>query len=668
MYNFNTIKAAVDQQMSVMSQHELFRVDVTKDALWAEYLDSFPPGTNPIFKERTEHDCQCCKQFIRTAGGVVAVINNKLVSIWDINIGGYYQIVADRMSELVKSASIRDIFLSPEKNLGIDRNRQQLNSGEIVTWSHFYHQLPNRFVKPGVDIATQLSYARSNKEVFKRSLDEISTDAIDQVLELIEQNSIYRGEEHLPVVQLLRVRKADYLKLSSKHQDNYCWMASILMGGAAKIKNTVIGTLLVDISDGVPLDRAVASFESKVAPTNYKRPTALITEKMIKKAQDKVQELGIETALHRRYAVAEDITVNNVLFANRDAKKAMNVFDELVDEAPEKLSNLNKVEEVGVATFISNILPKAASIELMVENRHCTNLMSLIAPTEPDSKHIFKWNNNFSWAYAGDLTDSIAERVKRAGGNVDGVLRCSLAWFNYDDLDIHVIEPNKNHIYFSNKRSSTDGTLDVDMNAGGQKSRSAVENIVWTDQSRILEGMYTVYVHNYSARESIDPGFEVEIEFARCVHSFHYNKKVHNGSQVVVAKFEYTKADGIRFIEPMSSTQAPKEVWGINTQKFHKVSMILNSPNHWDGKTTGNKHLFFILDKCTNSGKARGFFNEFLNENLKEHRKVFEVLGSKMKTQESSNQLSGVGFSSTQRNHIFCKVSGSFKRTIKINL
>lgn len=42
---------------------------------------------------------------------------------------------------------------------------------------------------------------------------------------------------------------------------------------------------------------------------------------MIEEAQKKVQELGLMDSLPRRHAALEDITVNNVIFANRDAKK-----------------------------------------------------------------------------------------------------------------------------------------------------------------------------------------------------------------------------------------------------------------------------------------------------------------------------------------------------------
>jgi hypothetical protein len=91
------------------------------------------------------------------------------------------------------------------------------------------------------------------------------------------------------------------------------------------------------------------------------------------------------------------------------------------------------------------------------------------------------------------------------------------------------------------------------------------------------------------------------------------------------------------------------------------------SPNFWDGeKDTGNKHYLFMLNGCTNETSPRGFFNEFLKGELTPHRKVLELVGSKVRADEVPNQLSGLGFSSTQRNHVICRVSGSFTRTLKV--
>ncbi len=381
-----------------------------------------------------------------------------------------------------------------------------------------------------------------------------------------------------------------------------------------------------------------------------------------------MEELGILNSLYRRFAVVEDLTVNNVLFVDRDSKIAMNVFDEMSKEVLVKVDSFSKVEEVSIDKFINDILPQVDCVEVLFENRLVNNLMSLIAPVHPDSKGLFKWANNFSWSYNGEVTDSIKDRVKKAGGRVDGILRCSLSWFNYDDLDIHVIEPKGNHIYYKKAKQvqPSSGVLDVDMNAGGPKSRNAVENIIWTSRSKMQQGKYKLFVNNYAKREDVDVGFDVEIEYEGSIHSFHYPKMVRNKEDVTVAEFHLSLKNGLKFIRSLPSTQASKKVWNIKTQQFQKVSMIMTSPNHWDGNQTGNKHWFFIMADCINPNKTRGFYNEFLHHDLTPHRKVFEVMSSKMMTEQSDKQVSGLGFSSTQRNHLLCKVSGSFSRTIKL--
>ena len=73
-----------------------------------------------------------------------------------------------------------------------------------------------------------------------------------------------------------------------------------------------------------------------------------------------------------------------------------------------------------------------------------------------------------------NIADSIKEKVRAAGGQTEGFLRCSLAWSNYDDLDLHVVEPNNLEIYYSNRIGRSGGKLDVDENAGYGKTRKPV--------------------------------------------------------------------------------------------------------------------------------------------------------------------------------------------------
>src|SRR5262249_24011307 len=138
----------------------------------------------------------------------------------------------------------------------------------------------------------------------------------------------------------------------------------------ARIRNSVIGTLLTDLSEGKELEDAVKAFELKVAPTNYKRPTALVTKAMVAQAQKKVDELGWTTALERRYATLDDFTVNNILFADRATKRALNVFEEIAAETTVDVKKLGRIEEISIADFIAKVLPSAHAVEVLFENRH----------------------------------------------------------------------------------------------------------------------------------------------------------------------------------------------------------------------------------------------------------------------------------------------------------
>lgn len=664
---FNQFKTAVQRQFNQMKNLNLYRSSIDKDKLWELYLSSFPEGTNPMYRERTEHDCSCCRQFVKNVGALVVIVDNKLVSIWDVQVGGFYQVVADALATAVRQVPIENVFCHYENQIGIDKNYQQTSAG-VLTWEHFHVRLPAQAVCPKSEVGETLGHYQAKKDVFQRGLQEITLESIDTVLELINQNSLYRGEEHKhTLTQFLQLRQeVDYVR----DKDLFCWHhAKQTSQAITHIRNSAIGTLLIDLSEGVDLEKAVKSFELKVAPSNYQRPTALVTKAMVGKARQEVEELGLTSALERRYAVLEDITINNVLFADRSARKIL--VKDAFDDIPVLMGRkkfLGKVEEVSVEQFLQNILPGTASLEVMVENKHVCNLVSLIAPCDLTAPNLFKWNNPFSWSYQGEMADSIKERVKAAGGNVVGDVCCRLAWDNKDDLDFHMAEPNGNVITYHDKRriSACGGMLDLDANGSDGMRSDPAENIVYPTIEKMKHGTYELRVHQYCAREARNTGFTVEVEVKGKLHSFNYPKAVKQGERITVAKLVKDK-NGVEVVPVLPLTTAAKQVWGITTQTFHRVNVIMLSPNYWDSQAVGNKHLFFMLEGCVNEGKARGFFNEFLSPELTKHRKVMELVGAKMRTEESERQLSGLGFSSTQRSSVLCKVSGAFTRTIRVN-
>jgi len=226
------------------------------------------------------------------------------------------------LSSYVKSALIRDIFASKECIFGTDRNHERLDDGKIIAWSHFYIDLPAKFIPS--DLSDTISSIQAGykaiKNVFQRSLNDIHNDAIETVLDLISQNSLYKGKEWEAVLkQFLGLYKEYHQlpQLPESTRDNYCWLTSVKVGGViGKIRNHSIGTLLLDITKGTDLNTSVKKYEAIVAPTNYKRPKAIFTKKQVIAAEKKIMELGFENSLQRRFATVEDITINNILFAN----------------------------------------------------------------------------------------------------------------------------------------------------------------------------------------------------------------------------------------------------------------------------------------------------------------------------------------------------------------
>lgn len=670
---FHQFKVDVDAAFSKMAKNasRLYKTNVSGDQLWDAYINSFPEG-----EERQSHNCHACHSFIKHYGNVVAIVDNTIVTYWDAVHSPGYENTAKAMSKVVLSAPIENVFLTTESNLGLDRNREMLETGKIVVWEHLFTVLPSQLVfntrRSGfASIDSARGQCRDSKNVCKRSLDELTEESVLTVLELIASNSLYRGAEFQKQLEAFRDLQQKYKQIPANKRDNFCWEAS-KDNFIARIRNTAIGTLLEDLSIGLDIETAVTKFERIMAPANYKRPTAIITKRMVEEAQKKVEALGLVESLPRRHASIDDLTVNNVLFVNRDARKLMadGIFAELAESTGAvNPRSYSKSAEIGIEDFIKNILPSISEMEVLVENSHISNLVTLTAPVNMNAPSLFKWSNNFAWAYNGNVADSFKEKVKAAGGKVEGVLRCSLHWFNYDDLDIHVVEPNSYTIYYGRKASPTSGELDIDMNAGSGKSRDAVENIIWTDSNRMREGIYELRVNNFAKRESVDVGFECEIECNGEIFHFNYDKAVPDKGTILVAKFQWSRANGVEILESInsSSTSKSQEIWNISTNKFIRVTSMMMSPNYWDDQQgIGNKHYFFMLEGCKNPDPVRGFFNEYLKPELNEHRRVFEAIGSRMQTPYSENQLSGLGFSSTQRNSLIVKVKGTITRTLKI--
>ncbi|MDR0411376.1 MAG: VWA domain-containing protein [Treponema sp.] len=141
-----------------------------------------------------------------------------------------------------------------------------------------------------------------------------------------------------------------------------------------------------------------------------------------------------------------------------------------------------------------------------------------------------------------DGTD-LSARLNEEGAR-SGDIRVSLSWENRNDLDLHVITPGQEHIYYGYKKDSSGGELDVDMNIRGE-STEPIENIFW-QEAKAPAGMYRVFVQNFNFHE--DPQkptpFRVELKNGRSMQYFEgQTNGVGNLSNAEVCSFQYTGDD-----------------------------------------------------------------------------------------------------------------------------
>ena len=135
----------------------------------------------------------------------------------------------------------------------------------------------------------------------------------------------------------------------------------------------------------------------------------------------------------------------------------------------------------------------------------------------------------------------------------NGQFRIHLEWRTIDDLDLHLIIPDGQEIFYSKKEVISNGYkghLDVDANAGSYTD-TPQENIFWDNGAP--EGRYKVNVHCYTYRSNLS-----SIPFVVTVFSEGTEPITRTGNYSItqakekqtktVIEFEFTRANGIRIL------------------------------------------------------------------------------------------------------------------------
>ena len=702
---FKKLAEKVEAQFAEMQKSgKLYIVNVSGDTLWNCYLESFDKENDPVFRDpnSTTHTCNNDKNFIRRYGNVVSIKDGKIITMWDIELqkDDIYYNSCKNMSELLKSSKICDVFIEEfnflhkanyektNKNqalyrISVEKSLKQYTKEEVLkfgvvqenkvyTFYHFTAFLKKEFVNfSNSSIEAIKGNLRTNAQLLSKGLT-IPLETLELVRDLIQQDSLLRGDIYLQkVLDFIKVKK-EYQNVESSLKELWIWQNCENIQ-ICRFANELIGTTAIELAEGKDINKVCKDFNYRIDPVNYNKAKSPITPAMYELAEKEINALGYENSFERRFATIDDIDISEIKHSNinNTVEKPVGLFAKAgVPTKSEinrhKRAEFDKVETVSIEKFMEVILPTAESVEVLLENKHQNNLVSLFTTVNKNNKNLLKWSNPFSWTYNGNLSGKsmIKENVKAVGGKTTGILRCSLQWNDEDtkgnvDYDLHCQTP-KDLIFYQKKgfETLTGGILDVDMI---RPTKIGIENITW--QKKLPDGNYEFIVDTFC--NGNNTGFKVEIEFDGNTFNYHHNSKTSYKSKTKVATISVI--NGVMSItHHLPETSSSKSLWNLETNQFHKVNLVCTSPNHWGDNNVGTKEYFFMLQDCKTPEAMRAFHVDQLNSELMSVRKAIDILGNFKRVEPSDKQLSGLGFNATVRDELIVKVKGSHQRVLKI--
>lgn len=741
---FEKLVSLIQAQFNKMcATGKLFRVYPKLDSkfnseLWKLYLSSFKE--HRIWREVSEHDCVEDRSFFERYANIVAIENNKIITLFDIeaDLGEYTESVNAVAQTIRANANVFVKFFETYNDLkamGRESDRVGLNENQATytigykpithtylydstktpissianydkkydakglpkmtyTYSSFCLELPKEYVDFSGKSAGELQNEfTSNLTAFTKAMNNISPLALEEFINKYDLK-LYMFDEYANAFDKFLELSNEFVAVPNNEATLWLVNKTIELGHFAKWFSGNEGELYTAYQN-----KEYSSEEAFVIAWNKRQNEKYgsnkpVTEAQKAEAQKVLEELGYIGSLQRRFATPQDIDVSQIRFSGKTSNvfKPVNMFALAGIPKTESSSgtvneaDFENVPKISIRDFY-NLLPNLNSVELLVANRFSQNFTTLLTEVNPNSKPLFAWNNPFSITYNGNRARKsiIAEKVKAAGGLTEGDSLCRLNWnqeglkgTDNSDLDLHCKISNGDHIYFGSKfgTKNSGGVLDIDIQR--PKTHSAtnyegIENIAFKNLT--VKGSYTYSVHNFYDDRS--KGFVVELQIFNELFSYSYTKPVRNKEEIKIVTVnyleegKYTIVHHLPFSESSVLQEVSQTIWGIETNKFHKVSLSCYSPNHWGEDNSKSLEYLFFLEGCKPDTKIKTFHVDHLNTNLmsKPVRRALNLYAdySTVTADKDTNVLAGLGFNSTISDSIVAKVVENGKtRVFKI--
>lgn len=351
--------------------------------------------------ERQYHTCSACRSFINRYGGLVTIDEQGYAhsALWSVDDAPErYKDAAQIMLGIISKSKVTGVFLSALPTLG---------TPQTGPWSHLSARNPRPYEGKLKKAHEAVAEKREDTNQVLRALAEFPLPMLEQVVEMLQLDTLCRGEKVLGPAAWLRDVQRAVQGVGGRRRNVVLRAVATAPSGFCHPRSSMIGTLLDDLLSGSSFDDAAARFKKKMHPLSYQRPQAAPSVGQIEAAEKVVEKLGIAESLKRRFARLEDIP-EFLWRALGEEPKAQGggVFGHLKPAAP---GSVPLESGAAITTswkkFESTVLPLAVRVEARVSDAR--NFFGLTTAVVPDALPILQWDrperrNPVSWyVYSG---------------------------------------------------------------------------------------------------------------------------------------------------------------------------------------------------------------------------------------------------------------------------
>ncbi len=365
----------------------LFTTDTP--ALAEVYLDGLPATL------RQEHACATCRSFFERHGGLVTLdeAGRTTSALWSAKHTPkpYVDAVA-ALAKAVEAAPITGVFLSSDEGWG---------TSPKGGWDHLALTPPKalRFPSDRTHSAAQtMAEKREDFRILSAALEDFPLAVVKQAAALLSTGGLYRSETCIGVANwLLGVHRSRQQAKVGAARERVVWRAvATAPPGFCHVRSTMIGTLLVDLAEGLAFATIKARFDAKLHPLQYQRPTAAPSQQNIERAEKIVAQLRSAGALERRFAKLDDI---EALWRPAGSESASARPERVFSHLRAKPSQTPTTPPAGAPAvtmtwekFAKTVVPTAARIDYWVPTAN-QYYLGLITAKNLDATPIIQWDS-----------------------------------------------------------------------------------------------------------------------------------------------------------------------------------------------------------------------------------------------------------------------------------